>query len=62
MFFNAPLQRAGEKEYYLASAFKEVYVPPSGYLSLRGFTVGGTFLRGVLDKVGEPGCCCWWGW
>ena len=41
-----------EKEYYLASAFKELYAPPSAYLSLRGFTAGGTFLRGVLDKVG----------
>lgn len=51
----AYMERAGEKEYYLASAFKELYIPPSGYLALRGFTVGGTFLRGVLDKVGvEP--------
>ncbi|GAB4824168.1 hypothetical protein N2152v2_011214 [Parachlorella kessleri] len=48
----AYMERAGEKEYYLASAFKEVYMPPSGSLSLRGFTVGGTFLRGVFDKVG----------
>jgi hypothetical protein len=26
-------------------------MPPSAYLNLRGFTVGGTFLRGVFDKV-----------
>ncbi len=27
-------------------------MPPAGYLNLRGFTVGGTFLRGVFEKVG----------
>ena len=41
----------GEKEYYLASACAEIYVPPTGSVSLRGFAVSGTFLRGVLDKV-----------
>ena len=49
------MKQAGEKEYYLASAFKEIYIPPSASLSLRGFTVSGGFLRGVLDKIGvEP--------
>ncbi|XP_024023119.1 serine protease SPPA, chloroplastic isoform X3 [Morus notabilis] len=44
-----------EKEYYLACACDEIYCPPSGYISLFGFTVQASFLRGVLDKVGiEP--------
>ena len=51
----AYLERAGEKEYFLATAFGEIYAPPSASLSLRGLAVTGTFLRGVLDKVGvEP--------
>eukprot|EP00198_Chlamydomonas_reinhardtii_P001161 XP_001690496.1 signal peptide peptidase [Chlamydomonas reinhardtii] len=51
----AYMKQAGEKEYYLATACSEMYAPPSAYLSLRGFVTGGTFLRGVLDKVGvEP--------
>ena len=42
-------------QYFLASAFNEIYVPPSASLSLRGFSVSGSFLRGTLDKVGvEP--------
>lgn len=45
------MERAGEKEYYLASAFEEIYAPPTASLGLRGFSVGGSFLRGVLDKV-----------
>jgi len=54
-FTIAYMERAGEKEYYLASAFDEIYVPPSGNLGLRGFAATGTFLRGVLDKIGvEP--------
>ncbi|GLC74286.1 hypothetical protein PLESTF_001485100 [Pleodorina starrii] len=49
------MKQGGEKEYYLATACSEIYAPPSAYLSLRGFVTGGTFLRGVLDKVGvEP--------
>lgn len=51
----AYMERAGEKEYYLASAFEEIYAPPCASLSLRGLSVAGTFLRGVLEKVGvEP--------
>jgi protease-4 len=51
----AYLERAGEKEMYLASAFGEVYAPPSASVSLRGISVKGTFLRGTLDKIGiEP--------
>jgi len=49
------MEVGGEKEYFLASAAEEVYVPPSAYFTLKGFAVQGTFLRGVLDKVGvEP--------
>jgi protease-4 len=48
----AYMERAGEKEYFLASAFGEIFMPPSASLSLRGLAVSGTFLRGVLDKVG----------
>ena len=51
----AYLERAGEKEMYLASAFSEIYCPPSASVSLRGISVKGTFLRGTLDKIGiEP--------
>lgn len=54
-FSIAYLERAGEKEMYLASAFEEIYAPPSASISIRGISVKGTFLRGVLDKVGvEP--------
>ena len=51
-FSIAYLERAGEKEMYLASAFEEIYAPPSASISIRGISVKGTFLRGVLDKVG----------
>ncbi|XP_020587491.1 serine protease SPPA, chloroplastic [Phalaenopsis equestris] len=44
-----------EKEYYLGCACREVYTPPSAYVSLFGLTVQASFLRGVLEKVGvEP--------
>ncbi|CAL9167069.1 unnamed protein product [Musa hybrid cultivar] len=42
----------GEKEYYLACACGEVYVPPSAYVALYGLTVQSSFLGGVLEKVG----------
>ncbi|KAJ3694775.1 hypothetical protein LUZ60_000152 [Juncus effusus] len=45
----------GEKEYYLACACGESYIPPSAYVSLLGVTVQQAFLRGVLEKIGvEP--------
>lgn len=45
----------GEKEYYIGSAAKEFFIAPTASFSLRGFKVAGTYLRGVLDKVGvEP--------
>eukprot|EP00775_Hariotina_reticulata_P006975 gene6975-7190_t len=54
-FTIAYMKVAGEKEYYLGTAFEELYIAPSANLRLAGFSVAGTFLRGVLDKVGvEP--------
>lgn len=51
----AYMQSGGEKEYALAAACGEIYVPPTAQLALRGLSVQGQFLRGVLDKVGvEP--------
>ncbi|BDA50409.1 Protease 4 [Coccomyxa sp. Obi] len=51
-FSIAYMAAGGEKEYYVASACQELYVPPSGSLSLRGLAVSGTFLRSALEKVG----------
>lgn len=51
----AYMKRGGEKEYFLATACDEIYIPPVAQLSLRGLSVQGQFLRGVLDKAGvEP--------
>eukprot|EP00892_Ulva_mutabilis_P012513 jgi/Ulvmu1/9634/UM054_0066.1 len=51
----AYMKRGGEKEYFLATACEEIYIPPVAQLSLRGLSVQGQFLRGVLDKAGvEP--------
>ncbi|CAA7396005.1 unnamed protein product [Spirodela intermedia] len=45
----------GVKEYYLACACEELYVPPSAYVGIYGLTVQASFIRGILDKVGiEP--------
>jgi protease-4 len=38
--------------YYLASAFGELWLQPTGELNLIGLAAEVTFLRGVLDKVG----------
>ena len=35
------MKMGGEKEYYLATAFEELYLPPTANLSLRGFSVQG---------------------
>ncbi|KAL4185606.1 hypothetical protein AMTRI_Chr10g231500 [Amborella trichopoda] len=44
-----------EKEYYLACACGELYIPPSAYIGLYGLQVQAAFLGGVLEKVGiEP--------
>ena len=42
-------------EYYLASAFDEVWMQPSGELSLTGLAIEVPFVAGVLEKIGvEP--------
>jgi len=42
----------GTLSYYLASAFGEVWMQPSGSVGLVGFASNATFLRGALDKAG----------
>jgi protease-4 len=45
----------GTLSYYLASAFGEVWMQPSGTVGLIGFASSATFLRDALDKAGiEP--------
>lgn len=48
------MEAGGAKEFFLAMGFG-VYVPPEGGLGLRGFVGSGTFVGGVLEKIGvEP--------
>lgn len=42
----------GTLSYYLASAFSEVWMQPSGSVGLIGFASNATFLRDALDKAG----------
>ncbi|MBY0441770.1 MAG: signal peptide peptidase SppA [Mycobacteriaceae bacterium] len=42
----------GTMSYYLASAFSEVWMQPSGSVGLIGFATNALFLRDALDKVG----------
>ncbi len=42
----------GTLSYYLASAFREVWMQPSGTVGLIGFATSALFLRGALDKAG----------
>jgi protease-4 len=42
----------GTLSYYLASAFREVWMQPSGTVGLVGFATSATFLRDALDKAG----------
>ncbi len=42
----------GTLSYYLASAFREVWLQPSGTVGLVGFATNALFLRGALDKAG----------
>lgn len=42
----------GTLSYYLASAFSEVWMQPSGTVGLVGFATNALFLRGALDKAG----------
>ena len=46
------LEVGGEKELALALGFDEAYAPPGAYLSVRGVSVSGSFLGGVLRKAG----------
>ncbi|HTX94407.1 MAG TPA: signal peptide peptidase SppA [Mycobacterium sp.] len=42
----------GTLSYYLASAFGEIWMQPSGSVGLIGFASNATFLRDALDKLG----------
>jgi protease-4 len=42
----------GTLSYYLASAFREVWMQPSGTVGLVGFATSATFFRDALDKAG----------
>ena len=42
----------GNLPYYLATAFDQIYLQPSGSLGLTGITVEQLFLRSALDKAG----------
>ena len=42
----------GNGAYYLATAFDEIYLQPSGDLGLTGLMSEGMFFKGVLDKLG----------
>ncbi len=45
----------GVVQYFLATAFSEIWLQPTGELNLLGISVEVQFLRGLLDKVGvEP--------
>lgn len=48
------MEGGGEKEFFLTCGLKgtQVFLPPEGGLSLRGFMSGGSFVRGVLEKIG----------
>ncbi|MBO0834470.1 MAG: signal peptide peptidase SppA [Actinobacteria bacterium] len=43
---------AANVQYYLATAFEQIWLQPSGDLGLTGIAVERLFLRGVLDRVG----------
>ncbi len=48
----ARMDFAGNKEYYLASACTEIYMPPEGTLFFTGLRFSVTFFKGTLDKLG----------
>jgi len=43
---------AANSAYYLATAFDEIWVQPSGDVGLNGVLMKGMFIRGTLDKLG----------
>ena len=51
----AYVERGAEREFMLAAACEELYVPPLGLVLLFGHCVQAPYVRGTLDKVGlEP--------
>ncbi len=42
----------GNGAYYLATAFDEIWLQPSGDVGLTGLSMGSMFMKGTLDKVG----------
>jgi protease-4 len=42
----------GNTAYYLAAAFDEIWLQPSGDVGLTGLVLEGMFLKGTLDKLG----------
>ena len=42
----------GNRSYYLASAFENIWVQPVGTVSLTGLAIESPFAKGVLDKLG----------
>lgn len=48
----AYLRAAGTKEYYLASAADQIYMPPDDWLDVKGLRAELTFLKNTLDKIG----------
>jgi protease-4 len=42
----------GTVPYYLATAFDEIWVQPSGDLAITGVSIQATFIKGALDKAG----------
>ncbi len=46
------MEQASNKEYYLATACDEIYMPPAGFFLVNGLHLGVTFYKGTLDKLG----------
>ena len=49
-FTIATMDRGGEKEYFMACACQEIYIPPTANLTLKGFMVAG-------NSPCSPGTC-----
>lgn len=49
-FSVAYMESGGEKEYFVASAFQEIYVPPSGNVYLRGLSLSGHPSMVLLER------------
>lgn len=43
---------AGNGAYYLATAFDEIHLQPSGNVNITGLMMQGRFLKGTFDKIG----------